>query len=171
MHYILFGQLPPVDNQGRPKQFFGNRIHDTCYRRPFFDSGMFVEKFDDIGSKAGWCLYKVGCRGPEAYNSCGNMRWWNGMSYPIQSGAPCVACAANNFWDNDPFYERLPNIPIPNTIANADKVGAVLAGVTTAGVVAHGVASYFQHKMHESKAEKSQEATEENKPEHSNDNE
>ncbi|HWR40287.1 MAG TPA: hydrogenase small subunit [Patescibacteria group bacterium] len=149
MHYVLFGQIPPLDGKGRPKQFFGNRIHDTCYRRPFFDSGMFVEKFDDMGSKAGWCLYKVGCRGPEAYNSCGNMRWWNGLSYPIQSGAPCVGCGSNNFWDNDPFYERLPNIPVPNTIANADKVGLVLAGAATAGVVAHGVASYVYHKKHE----------------------
>ena len=171
MHYVLFGQLPPVDNQGRPKQFFGNRIHDTCYRRPFFDSGMFVEKFDDIASKAGWCLYKVGCRGPEAYNSCGNIRWWNGMSYPIQAGAPCVACAANNFWDNDPFYERLPNIPVPNTIVNADKVGAILAGVTAAGVATHGIASYVQHKMHESKAEKAQDGTDEPKPERGQDNE
>ncbi|BBB92744.1 MAG TPA: hydrogenase small subunit [Methylomusa anaerophila] len=151
MHYVLFGQLPPLDKEGRPKQFFGNRIHDTCYKRPFFDSGMFVEKFDDSGSKAGWCLYKVGCRGPVAYNSCGNMRWWNGLSYPIQSGAPCVACGSNNFWDIDPFYERLPNIPVPNTIVNADKVGFVLAGATTAGVVAHGVASYIQHKKHEAK--------------------
>jgi len=151
MHYTLFGQIPPLDSKGRPKQFFGNRIHDTCYRRPFFDSGMFVETFDDMASKAGWCLYKVGCRGPEAYNSCGNMRWWNGMSYPIQSGAPCVACAANNFWDNDPFYQRLPNIPVPNTIANADKIGAIVAGVTTAGVIAHGVASYVQHKLHSEK--------------------
>lgn len=149
MHYVVFGQIPPLDSKNRPKQFFGNRIHDTCYRRAFFDSGMFVEKFDDIGSKAGWCLYKVGCRGPEAYNSCGNLRWWNGLSYPIQSGSPCVACASNDFWDNDPFFQRLPNIPIPNTIANADKVGMVAAGAVTAGVVAHGIASVIQHKKHQ----------------------
>ncbi|MEG6584108.1 hydrogenase small subunit [Dendrosporobacter sp. 1207_IL3150] len=147
MHYSLFGTIPPLDSKGRPKQFFGNRIHDTCYRRAFFDSGMFVETFDDIASKAGWCLYKVGCRGPEAYNSCGNLRWWNGMSYPIQSGAPCIACAANDFWDNDPFHQRLPNIPAPNTITNADKFGMIAAGVTTAGVIAHGVASYVNHKI------------------------
>ena len=84
MHYALFGEIPPLDVEGRPKQFYGNRIHDTCYRRPFFDSGLFVEHFDDDASKAGWCLYKVGCRGPETYNSCGNLRWWNGLSYPIQ---------------------------------------------------------------------------------------
>ncbi|EAX46313.1 hydrogenase (NiFe) small subunit HydA [Thermosinus carboxydivorans Nor1] len=146
-HVALFG-VPPLDSHGRPKMFFGNRIHDTCYRRAFFDSGMFVETFDDMGSKAGWCLYKVGCRGPVAYNSCGNLRWWNGLSYPIQAGSPCVACAANDFWDNDPFHQRLPNIPLPNTIANADKVGAVAAGATLAGVVAHGLLSVAQHRWH-----------------------
>lgn len=151
MHYAMFGQIPPLDSQSRPKQFFGNRIHDTCYRRPFFDSGMFVEKFDDAGAKAGWCLYKMGCRGPVAYNSCGNMRWWNGLSYPIQSGAPCFACGANNFWDNDPFYVRLPNIPVPNTVADADKIGAVAAGVAVAGVVAHGAMSVVQRNKRQAK--------------------
>ncbi len=153
MHFVLFGQLPPLDSEGRPKQFFGNRIHDTCYRRPFFDSGLFVEKFDDAGSKAGWCLYKVGCRGPEAYNSCGNMRWYNGLSYPIQSGAPCAGCASKNFWDNDPFYTRLPNIPLPGTIAHADTIGAVAAGAAVVGVVAHGALSVVQRN----KAEKQHE--------------
>jgi len=149
MHFALFGQLPPLDGQGRPKQFFGNRIHDTCYRRPFFDSGLFVEKFDDAGAKAGWCLYKVGCRGPVAYNSCGNMRWWNGLSYPIQSGAPCFACGSNNFWDNGPFYERLPDIPVPGTIADADKIGMIAAGAAAAGVVVHGALSAVQKSRRE----------------------
>jgi len=152
MHYALFGQLPPLDSQGRPKQFFGNRIHDTCYRRPFFDSGMFVEKFDDAGSKAGWCLYKLGCRGPEAYNSCGNMRWWNGLSYPIQSGHGCVGCSSNNFWDNDSFYQRLPNVPVSNNFADdVDKVGAIAAGAALAGVVAHGALSAVQKNKRQDK--------------------
>ena len=151
MHYALFGKLPPLDSEGRPKQFFGNRIHDTCYRRPFFDAGMFVEKFDDAGAKAGWCLYKVGCRGPEAYNSCGNMRWWNGLSYPIQSGHGCIGCSSNNFWDNDSFYQRLPNIPVPNTIADADKIGVIASGVAVAGVVAHGALSAIQKHKRQAK--------------------
>jgi len=151
MHYALFGQLPPLDSQGRPKQFFGNRIHDTCYRRPFFDSGMFAENFDDAGSKAGWCLYKLGCRGPEAYNSCGNMRWWNGLSYPIQSGHGCIGCSSNNFWDNDSFYQRLPNVPVPNHFADADKVGAIAAGAAVAGVIAHGALSAVQNSKRQAK--------------------
>ena len=58
----------------------------------------FVEKSDDDASKSGWCLYKVGCRGPQTYNSCGNLRWWNGLSYPIQSGHGCIGCSEKGFW-------------------------------------------------------------------------
>jgi len=39
MHLALFDSIPPLDSQGRPKQFYGNRIHDTCYRRAFFNAG------------------------------------------------------------------------------------------------------------------------------------
>ena len=144
MHIALFGQIPPLDSQGRPKQFFGNRIHDTCYRRAFFDAGMFAEKFDDAGSKAGWCLYKLGCRGPETYNSCGNLRWWNGLSYPIQSGSPCFGCASDGFWDNGAFNERLPNVVLPNTISNADKVGMIAVGAAAVGVAGHAAMSAMQ---------------------------
>lgn len=160
MHYTLFGQLPPLDRLGRPKQFFGNRIHDTCYRRPFFDSGMFVERFDDAGSKAGWCLYKMGCRGPMTYNSCGNMRWWQGMSYPIQAGSPCIGCSAEGFWDNDPFSERLPNIATPNTISNADQIGLGLAGLTAAGVAVHAGISALRNKSEHGQHNKQQNTTE-----------
>ena len=148
MHLALFGQIPPLDAQGRPKQFYGNRIHDTCYRRSFFDAGMFAERFDDAGSKAGWCLYKLGCRGPEAYNACGNLRWWNGLSYPIQSGSPCFACGSDGFWDNGPFHERLPNVVLPNTLTNADKIGAGLTVAAMAGVTVHAVISSVQKSRH-----------------------
>ncbi len=156
MHYALFGEIPPLDSQGRPKQYYGNRIHDTCYRRPFFDSGLFVEKFDDEGAKAGWCLYKVGCRGPVTYNSCGNMRWWNGLSYPIQSGHGCIGCSEKGFWDNDNFYQRLPNISTPNSMMTADTIGAVALGATVGAVALHGAASIVQKKRAAKKDEGSE---------------
>ena len=144
MHVALFGALPPLDSQDRPKQFYGNRIHDTCYRRPFFDAGLFANSYDDVGSKAGWCLYKLGCRGPETYNSCGNLRWWQGMSYPIQSGAPCIGCSNANFWDEAPFSTRLPAYnPV---LGDVDKIGTGLAIATAAGVAAHAAATTFQKR-------------------------
>ncbi len=73
--YILtFGALPELDRYGRPKMFYGQRIHDKCYRRAFFDAGQFVEAWDDDGAKKGWCLYKMGCRGPTTYNSCSTVQ-------------------------------------------------------------------------------------------------
>ena len=154
MHYALFGEIPPLDVEGRPKQFYGNRIHDTCYRRPFFDSGLFVEHFDDDASKAGWCLYKVGCRGPETYNSCGNLRWWNGLSYPIQSGHGCIGCSEKGFWDNDNFYQRLPHVHTPNTITDVDTLGTVAGFGAFGAVIAHGGITLAKHKYDSIQEEK-----------------
>lgn len=159
MHYVFFGEIPPLDGEGRPKQFYGNRIHDTCYRRPFFDAGMFAETFNDAGAKAGWCLYKLGCRGPETYNSCGNMRWWNGLSYPIQSGHGCIGCANNDFWDTGCFYDRLPKHSVGGfNIGDVDKIGAVAAGVAVVGVSAHAAVTAVQKQRRDmNKAEKEKE--------------
>jgi hydrogenase small subunit len=46
-YMLAFDRLPPLDRQGRPAMFYGQRLHDKCYRRPHFDAGQFVEKFDD----------------------------------------------------------------------------------------------------------------------------
>ena len=74
--YILtFDKLPELDSRGRPAMFYGQRIHDKCYRRPHFDAGEFVESWDDDGARKGYCLYKMGCKGPTTYNACSTIRW------------------------------------------------------------------------------------------------
>jgi NiFe hydrogenase small subunit HydA len=32
-YYVTFGKLPELDRQGRPLMFYGQRVHDKCYRR------------------------------------------------------------------------------------------------------------------------------------------
>jgi hydrogenase small subunit len=136
--YVLtFDRIPELDRQGRPKMFYSQRIHDKCYRRPHFDAGQFVEKWDDEAARAGYCLYKVGCKGPTTYNACSTTRWNEGVSFPIQSGHGCIGCSEDGFWDKGSFYDRLTTIPAFGVEANADKVGAVAAGVVGAAVVAH----------------------------------
>ncbi|HBH06108.1 MAG TPA: [Ni/Fe] hydrogenase small subunit [Flavobacteriales bacterium] len=139
MHVVAFGRLPELDRLGRPKAFYGKRVHDSCYRRPYYDAGLFAESFDDANAKEGYCLYKVGCRGPMTYNSCGSMRWNNGVSFPIQSGHGCIGCSEEEFWDNGPFYERLPNMTGFGIESTADQVGKVAAGVVGAGLVIHAI--------------------------------
>ena len=106
-HFLTFGAIPDLDHLGRPKAFFGQSIHDRCYRRPFYDKGLFAETFDDEGAKAGWCLYKLGCKGPTTYNACATTKWNEGTSFPIEAGHPCIGCSEPNFWDAGDFYKAL----------------------------------------------------------------
>lgn len=139
VHFITFGRLPQLDRIGRPKAFYGKRVHDSCYRRPYFDAGLFAETFDDENAKKGYCLYKVGCKGPTTYNACGSMKWNGGVSFPIESGHGCIGCSESNFWDNGPFYSRLTNIPGFSIEGTADDVGKIALGAVAAGVTAHAI--------------------------------
>lgn len=132
-----FGRLPELDRQGRPKMFYSQRIHDKCYRRPHFDAGQFVEAWDDDAARKGFCLYKMGCKGPTTYNACSTVRWNGGVSFPIQSGHGCIGCSEDNFWDQGSFYDRLTTINQFGIEANADKIGATAAGVVGAAIAAH----------------------------------
>jgi hydrogenase small subunit len=104
---LTFGKLPELDALGRPKVFYGESIHDRCYRRPFYERGQFAESFDDEGARKGWCLYKLGCKGPVTYNACATVKWNNGTSFPIEAGHGCIGCAEPGFWDKGGFYEAM----------------------------------------------------------------
>jgi hydrogenase small subunit len=146
VHVVTFGRLPELDNIGRPKAFYSKRVHDSCYRRPYYDAGLYVESFDDENARKGYCLYKVGCKGPSTYNACGVMRWNNGVSFPIQSGHGCFGCSEENYWDNGRIYERASAFPGFGIEADADTVGKVALGVTATAIAAHAVATNLRKK-------------------------
>ena len=108
VNYLLLGKLPELDNLGRPLFAFGKTIHDQCPRRSHFENEEFVEEFGSAEAAGGYCLYKMGCRGPETYNNCPVAKFNDGTSWPIEAGAPCIGCSEPNFWDKfTPFYEEL----------------------------------------------------------------
>jgi len=146
VHLLAFDRIPQLDGLGRPKAFYSRRVHDTCYRRPNYDAGLFVESFDDDNARRGYCLYKVGCRGPVTYNACGVMRWNNGVSYPIQSGHGCIGCSEANFWDNGPFYQHLSSFPGFGIETTADTVGVAVGAVTAVGIAAHAVSTNIRKR-------------------------
>lgn len=146
VHLVTYGKIPELDHLGRPKAFYSKRVHDTCYRRPFYDAGLFVESFDDENAKKGYCLYNVGCKGPSTYNACGVMKWNNGVSYPIQSGHPCIGCSEENFWDNGRFYDRASAFAGFGIEANADDIGKAALVATGVGIAAHAVATNIRKK-------------------------
>ncbi len=148
VHLVTFGKIPELDRLGRPKAFYSKRVHDSCYRRAYYDAGLFVESFDDENAKKGYCLYKVGCKGPSTYNACGVMRWNGGTSFPIQAGHGCIGCSEENFWDNGRFYERASAFAGFGIEANADTLGKVALAATGVGIAAHAIATNVRkHKL------------------------
>ena len=135
-HFLIFGSLPKLDELSRPKAFYGETIHDRCLRRPLHEAGKFARSFDDSGARQGWCLYKLGCKGPTTYNACASMKWDGGLSFPVQSGHPCLGCSQPGFWDGGGFYEG-QSAPLERpgigTVGKAVAVGAVVgAGMSLA---------------------------------------
>jgi hydrogenase small subunit len=124
-HFLTMGRLPELDHLGRPQAFFGENIHDRCYRRPFYDRGQFAESFDDEGARKGWCLYKLGCKAPVTYNACAHVKWNQGVSFPIQSGHGCIGCSEPRFWDAGGIYDSVPKALFSD---NTKLAGAAVAG-------------------------------------------
>jgi [NiFe] hydrogenase small subunit len=108
VNYLLLGKLPEVDAKGRPLFAYGTLIHDQCPRRGHFENEEFVEEFGSKEAALGYCLYKMGCKGPETYNNCPIVKFNDGTSWPVQAGHPCIGCSQPDFWDAmTPFYEEL----------------------------------------------------------------
>jgi len=137
--YVLVnGSLPELDSYGRPLFLYGKTIHETCERRAHFEAGQFVERFGDEGAAKRWCLYKVGCKGPVTYASCGINRWNGRVSWCVHAG-PCTGCSEANFWnDLTPLAEPVPNVPVPGLGGlTAEQIGVGIGVATAAGLGAH----------------------------------
>jgi hydrogenase small subunit len=137
-HYLTFGRLPELDALKRPKVFYGQNIHDRCYRRPFYERGQFAETFDDEGARQGWCLFKLGCKGPTTYNACATAKWNEGTSWPVEAGHGCIGCSEPRFWDAGSFYNAL-SVPYNHAGDTLVKAGAAGLAIGAAAAVLNKV--------------------------------
>ncbi len=96
-----------MDAELRPKFAYDRVIHEQCPRRAHFDSGRFAQKFGDDGHRQGWCLYKLGCKGPDTHAGC-SVRQFNEVPdvWPIGIGAPCVGCTEKSVAFKVPIFEQ-----------------------------------------------------------------
>jgi [NiFe] hydrogenase small subunit len=103
---LLSGVNLELDSLNRPKAFYGHTVHELCERLPHFEAGEFAPSFNSEEARNGWCLYKLGCKGPMTYNNCPKALF-NDESWPVAAGHPCIGCSEPNFWDKlTPFYEN-----------------------------------------------------------------
>ena len=142
VHYLTFKTLPATDARHRPLFAYGGLLHNQCERRAHFEFGEFAQSWGDEGSQKGWCLYKMGCKGPETFANCPTARYAGGISWPVKAGHGCIGCTMAGFWDQmSPVYGRLPG-PLPFAPqVSADQLGIALVGGVAALTVAHGTAS------------------------------
>ncbi|EIJ36041.1 hydrogenase small subunit [Thiothrix nivea] len=106
-HFLTFGRLPDLDDLKRPLSIYGNTVHDRCSRYRYYQDEKFAEHFGDEGHRKGWCLYKLGCKGPVTHNACFIHKWNQGTSSPVEAGHPCLGCSEPGFWDKGGFYRSL----------------------------------------------------------------
>jgi len=115
LQYATLGTLPKLDDLGRPLFAYGRTIHEHCPRRAHFDAGRFANKFGDEGHRLGYCLYKLGCKGPATHANCSTLAFGEVVDcWPIGIGHPCVGCTEQTVAFRIPMHETVPiDRPVP----------------------------------------------------------
>lgn len=106
VHLLTFGAVPELDEKGRPKFAYGRLIHENCERRAHFDAGRFAVEFGDEGHRQGWCLYKLGCKGPETWANCPQILFGDAGTgtWPVGGGHPCIGCTERGIGFSKPIH-------------------------------------------------------------------
>lgn len=148
VHFLTFGKLPEVDQLGRPKFAYGRIIHEHCERRAHFDAGRFAQEFGDEGHRKGYCLYKLGCKGPETYANCSTIGFGDvgESNWPVACGHPCIGCSEKGVGFTKPIHRTAqlrgmsPPASYPGIVEPQGKVSfasaaalAALAGAAAGG--------------------------------------
>jgi hydrogenase small subunit len=79
------------------------------------------------------------------YNSCSAIRWNDGISFPVESGHPCIGCSEPDYFDKESFYAHETTVLPPSwglgIQATTDRVGLAALGVAGAAIAVHIAAS------------------------------
>ena len=145
---LMMGGLTALDlnDEGKPEGIFGQTIHDNCERRGHFENGEFVYEFGSKEEALGYCLYPLGCKGPQTNANCGVTMWNNRRSWCIQAGSPCLGCCEANPKDpgdnwvevNTPFYDRHRDVHIGDWFVQPTVIAGGLTALVAAALVVHG---------------------------------
>lgn len=140
LQYATYGTLPALDELGRPQFAYGRTIHEHCPRRAHFDAGRFAVQFGDEGHRQGWCLYQLGCKGPQTHASCSVLHFGDVVNaWPIGIGHPCVGCTEQAIAFRVPIHTTVeiqhatPPDTYPGIVAEHGGISPVATGV--AGLV------------------------------------
>lgn len=143
---VLVGNLPELNGESKPSVIFNQTIHDNCQRRGHFENGEFVYAFGTEEEAKGYCLYPMGCRGPQTKSNCGVVRWNHRRSWCVEAGGPCIGCCTANpanpgeNWveTNTPFRARFRDLRIGGLTVQPEAIAWTVTGVLAAALIIHG---------------------------------
>ncbi len=169
VHFLTFGKLPAVDQLGRPKFAYSRLVHENCERRAHFDAGRFAMEFGDPGHRQGYCLYKLGCKGPETYANCPTILFGDAGpgTWPVGCGHPCIGCTEKGVGFAKPIHQLavlknvVPPLSYPRVVEEqgGTSFAAAAALAAIAGAAAGGAAMLARNlgrSAEEKPAEKSE---------------
>ena len=143
---VMMGKLPDLNAENKPAGIFNQTIHDNCERRGHFENGEFVYEFGSKEEALGYCLYPLGCRGPQTKANCGVTLWNNRRSWCVQAGTPCIGCCEAN--PNDPpFYKRHRDLRIGDWMVQPGTIALIITGVVAGALVVHGFGMKITGRM------------------------
>ncbi len=147
VHFLTFGSLPATDPLGRPLFAYSRLVHEHCERRAHFDAGRFALEFGDEGHRRGYCLYKLGCKGPETYANCPTILFGDAGSgtWPVGCGHPCIGCSEEGVGFTKPIHmlAKVKNVEPPAGypgVAEAQGEGMSLGAAAVLAAVAGAAA-------------------------------
>ena len=138
--------LARLNGMNMPEDIFGQTIHDNCERRGHFENGEFVYQFGTEEEAKGYCLYPLGCRGPQTKANCGITMYNDRRSWCVQAGSPCLGCCEANPMNpgqnwvevNTPFYKRHRDLRIGDWMIQPGTIALGITGLLAAALVVHG---------------------------------
>ena len=152
---VMMGKLPDLNAENKPAGIFNQTIHDNCERRGHFENGEFVYEFGSKEEALGYCLYPLGCRGPQTKANCGVTLWNNRRSWCVQAGTPCIGCCEANPNDpghnwvevSTPFYKRHRDLRIGDWMVQPGTIALIITGVVAGALVVHGFGMKITGRM------------------------
>ncbi len=99
LYHLATGKLPALDELGRPSAYFGQNLHDNCRRRGYYDTGKYLQDWNDPLQKD-YCLLLKGCKGPKTNADCAVRLWNDRTNSCIDCGAGCQGCSEPGFYDD-----------------------------------------------------------------------
>jgi hydrogenase small subunit len=74
-------------------------------------------EFGDEGHRKGYCLYKLGCKGPETYANCSVIMFGDAGAgtWPVACGHPCIGCTEQGVGFTKPIHTmaKMKNVEPP----------------------------------------------------------